>query len=394
MSYLAKLRDKGLLWCCRRVAGRLLQPLQRPIRRALGILRWISPTLNGLFSSTGLDDRRLLMIYDLSSQPFSIGDILVIQEASLVLREKYHLGSVDFALVYNPQRPASTDPSFAKITETNVLYHLASILPAAQVNQHHGSLFIFNSHSRLQRFISDSADLYQVWPSALKFAERQYMYYTVFNDLLHNYYEEHGTIPHLSCRQHMIDWAQTFYCQHVYPDLPVTVQLRNNKGFATHRNSRLECWLEFFRYCEERYQVKFVVVGALSEVDERMRQCSNVIIAKDYFTNIEQDLALIHSAAIHMGASSGPGAMAVFNGKPYLYVNTDPLPRLNVLVREGSFLRYEFANPLQRQTLGPETTELLIEEFDRIWNSIDVSKWMSPTTGDHKMEKEHLTWLR
>jgi hypothetical protein len=340
----------------------------------------------------------LLVIYNLSSQPFSIGDILVIQEASLVLREKYQLDLVDFVLVYDPKQPALRNPSFAAINEKNALFHLASVLPVAQVNQHLGSLFVFNSHLHLHRFIADNSDLYYyVWPSAWQFAQQDYLYYEVLNDLLYNYYKEHGTIPHLSCGQYLIDWALAFYQEQVYPQVPVTVQVRNNKAFGVHRNLNIECWLEFFQHCEERYPVKFVVICAVAEIDDRMRQCPNVVIAKDYHTSIEQDLALIHGAAIHMGASSGPGSMAVFNSKPYLIVNTDAVPHLhhpNLIIQEGEFLQYCFATPLQRFTVGPETSQLLIAEFARMWSAVDVASWRSSATSGAGSESALLTWLR
>jgi hypothetical protein len=353
------------------------------------------PTLGKLLLPTHSNDRRLLAIYDLSCQPFSIGDILVIQEASLVLRERHHLDTVDFAIVYDPKHPASSDPAYVSITERNVMYHLSSVLPVAQVNQHLGSLFVFNSHLHLQHFIADNADLYNVWPPAWKFAGREYLYYTVFNDLLYNCYNERGSIPHLACRRFLIDWAQAFYHGHVYPQVPVTVQIRNNKAFGTNRNLRLECWLEFFHYCEKRYPVKFVVVCALVEIDDRLRQCPNVVIAKDYHTGIEQDLALIQTAAIHMGASSGPGMIAVFNSKPYLLVNTDLVPHFyRDVVQEENFLRFFFASPLQHLAVGPETTELLIAEFAHMWAAVDIDSWKAYTNTENKLEREFFTWLR
>ena len=339
--------------------------------------------------STGTNEHRILMIYDLSSQPFSVGDILFYQEASLVLRERLSASMVDFALVYDPKNPAL--PFFTSIKEKNATYHLSSILPLGQVNQYHGSLFLFNSYLHLQRLIASCADLYHAWPPSWQ-TDRKYQYYTIINDLLYNYYKEHGAIPHLSCCQSIIDWARAFYREHISPLAPVTVQVRNNKMLHTHRNSRLECWLEFFRHCEERYPVKFVVVCSLAEVDDRLRQCPNAIIAKDYHTGIEHDLALIQTAAIHTGASSGPGVIALFNTKPYLFVNTDMAPHLyRGIVKEDGFLRHYFAGPLQRFSVGSETTELLIAEFARMWSAVDVDSWKKQ---EDKSENDFYSWLR
>ncbi|HEY0322893.1 MAG TPA: hypothetical protein VGC66_18200 [Pyrinomonadaceae bacterium] len=390
-GFFGKLREKGLAGTFRAGWTRMLAP----VRRFRIFLTWVFPSLGSRQLAERAKRRRLLMIYDLSSQPFSIGDILVFQEASLVLREREGLGEVDFALVYDPESPKFSHPGFSSITEENVLYHLASVLPAAQVNRHLGSLFIFNSHHQLQHFIHSNAEQYSVWPPALKLAAKEYFYYTVFNDLLYGYYKVYGRIPHLSCREFLFEWAEGFYEEHVYPNVPVTVQVRNNKKIGANRNLNMDAWLEFFRYCEQKYPVKFIVICSRSELDERLRSCPNVIVAKDELTGLEQDLALIQTAAIHMGASSGPGTMAIFGDKPYLLVNTDMVPeQYKDTVVEDNAVRFFFADPLQRLMVGTETTELLIKEFARMWESVDVAKWSSPASGEGKLQGAHLTWLR
>jgi hypothetical protein len=354
--------------------------------------------LGRLILPAGAGERRLLVIYDLSSQPFSIGDILVFQEASLVLRSIHNLGEVDFAIVYDPKNPGASDPVFASITETNVLFNLASILPVAQVNEHLGSLLVFNSHIQLHRFIADNGGFYHIWPSGWQASTREYLYYSVFNDLLYPYFKEHGSVPHLTCRQFLMDWARLFYKEHAHPQVPVTVNIRNNKVLGTHRNLDLDVWLQFFQFCETRYPAKFVVICATAEIDDRLRRCQNVIFAKDYRTGVEQDLALIRSSAIHMGASSGPATMAWFSSKPYLIVNTDLNPDLYhpvIVKHEENVISFAFATPVQRFTVGAETTGLLIKEFARMWEAIDVQPWQSrsermPDSANGVLE----TWLR
>jgi len=386
-----KLRDEGPVYVCRAIGNRLSEKAGRAFR----FLTWVFPTLGERKQSAARKQRRLLVIYDLSSQPFSIGDILVFQEAALVIREREQLGEVDFALVYDPQQPASSDPAFAGITEENVLYHMASVLPAAQMNLHLGSLFIFNSHHQLQRFVRQNAELYYVWPPALRIAGREYFYYTVFNELLYNYFKEHGNIPRLSCRDFLVEWAEAFYDEHVYPNVPVTVQIRNNRRIQTHRNLRMDCWLEFFRHCEDRYPVKFIVICSRNEIDDRLHECRNVVIAKDHLTSLEQDLALIHTAAIHMGASSGPGTMAIFGAKPYLLVNTSLVAdNYRDMIHEDNAVRFFFADPLQRLTFGAESTEMLVAEFARMFATVDVERWSSSAKHEAGLQKEALTWLR
>lgn len=370
---------RGLYLAARRKARPFLGPVYRPARSVVLFLPWLIPALGKLVS--GESERRLLMIYDTSSQPYSIGDFLIMQEAAIVLREKHRLDLVDFALVCDGRKPAPSDPAFAGINKGNALYHLASILPVAQINEHLGSVFIFDSKAQLHRHISDNASAYQVWPTAWQFATRQYLHYAIFNDLLMDHFKAHGSLPRLTCRSFLVEWAQRFHREHVFPAVPVTVNLRNNKNHHPDRNSNLDCWLEFFRHCETRYPVKFIVICARSEIDERLERCANVIIAKEFHSGIEEDLALIHTAAMHMGAGSGPVSMAWFNSKPYLMVNTRfergyAHPGM-IIQEEVDIQRFWFAGPMQRISPRPETVDLLVRQFALMWATIDLKFWES-----------------
>ena len=364
------------------------------LKKTIGIIAWLT-AIPRIPDKSNNEDRRMLMIYDLSSQPFNIGDFLILQEVSFAQCKRFNLSSVDVAIVYEPKHPGLAIPEFSSITEDNVLYHLSSILPVAQVNQNLGSLFIFNSHLQLERYITENAATYQMWPSALQYVSKEYSYYRALNDVLYDYFKDYVNIPHLRCRQFLVEWASEFYRNNLCSCIPVTVNLRNNKLFGTHRNSIMDCWLNFFKHCSGRYPVKFIVICALHEIDERMRHLDNVIIAKDFHTSIEHDLTLISTSAIHMGASSGPFSMAWFGDKPYLMFNWSADPKdYKCLIEDNGFYRFIFSAPFQRMTKEPETTELLIKEFGAIWGSIDHSKYEINNYSASNIQKEPLTWLR
>jgi hypothetical protein len=353
--------------------------------RLFRFLAWVLPT-----SREG--ERRLLVVYDLAYQPYSIGDIIHVQEAALALREIHDAGMIDFAMVYDHHDPSPIDEAYAGINRDNVHHYLSSLLPVLQVNAYLGSVMIFNSHEQLEKYVSDNKNRYVVWPSAGKYASGLYLNYLIFNEVLYGYYQIHGSIPSLTCRPFLRDAAFSFFYRHVWPDIPVTVQMRNNPSYGTHRNAHIESWIEFFNGCRGRYPVKFVVICSLSEVDNRLRECSNVIIAKDQHTNIELELAMIHEAAMHMGSSSGMATMAEFNDKPYFIVNTDiNLERYKGMIREDNFVRFFFASPFQRFSFGQETPELLAEQFERMMSTVDTGKWWSPETIAKHKEQNTLT---
>jgi hypothetical protein len=352
----------------------LVRTLGRRVKTAAALLRWHFRAFSDLVATDALSGRRrLLVIYDFSSQPFSIGDILVIQEASLVLRQVAGVDRVDLALVYDPASPVVPDPAFSEIGSENFLWHLSTVLQAAQVNPHLGSLFLFDSHRRLEEFASGNLDIYDVWPPLLQYANREYLYYRVFNEVLFDYFQREKALPQLKLRSPARAWSRAFIERHVGSDVPVTVQIRRNPA-NPERDTHSDSWISFFQFSLGRYPVKFLIICAQHEVDARLRQCPNVIVAKDHCTNVEQDLALVDAAAIHMGASSGPGVIAIFNDKPYCQFNTNlQLDRYKGSILEGNRGRLFFSKSTQSFLFGRETPDLIAEEFERMWKVIEPS---------------------
>lgn len=320
----------------------------------------------------GSHESKLLIIYDLSSQPFSVGDILIVQEASLVLRESHKLKKIDFAVVYDPSKPVVADPAFSYIDPESFLFHLSSILQAAQVNPYLGSFFLFDSHSSLESYVADNKSNYQVWPSLGLYASREYLFYHCFNELFYQFYEANRKLPNLGSRPAAKSWVFEFLRAHVQSPVVGTVQLRRNLN-NPERNSNYDAWLGFFRYCADHYPVKFVVICAPAEIDPKLRDLPNVVIAKDHYTSLELDLALIEAADFHMGASSGPSTIAQFNGKPYCVFGWKIDPAVfKDLTHDRHRHRFYFSTPFQNWIVEEENTELLIKEFQNIWKEVQA----------------------
>jgi len=338
------------------------------LRRTFRTFKWaMSP-----YAST--EKKRLLLIYDFASQPFSLGDILIFQEAALVLRDKHRLSAIDLALVYDPANPVVSDPAFAHIGPENFLVHLTSILPAAQINPHLGSLLLFDSHRRLEIFVSDNIDEYFVWPSLADYVSREYLFYECFNRIFAEHHAKHGSLPALRSRPAIADWAKQFLQLHCGGMTPVSVQLRRNPATPA-RNSDYDSWLGFFSDSARRYPAKFFVICSATEVVPALRGLPNVVVAKDHYTTLEQDLALIEACSIHMGPSSGPGTMAMFNERPYCMFGFDTSPQLiDGFIQEEHRVRYPFAKPDQYWIRENETRELIEQEFSRLWAGIARGK--------------------
>ena len=190
-----------------------------------------------------------------------------------------------------------------------------------------------------------------------------------FNDVLFAYFQKFGTVPNLASRSPVRAWAKQFIDKYVAPEVAVTVQLRRNPANPA-RNSDYDAWRTFFKESSNRYPVRFVVICAHHEMDANLGDLPNVEFAKDHCTSVEQDLALIEEASMHIGASSGPGVMAIFNKKPYCFFNTGmQLDLYRGVIHEANASRLFFATSQQRFIHGRESAAILMAEFDRMWSS-------------------------
>lgn len=344
--------------------------------------------------------KRLLLVYDTSSQPLSIGDLIIFQAGAMALLAEVNLNKVDFIILYDPASPVSSDKTYSDIDAENIFYYLSSVLPVCQINPNLGSMLIFDSRQILSKFIVDNLDYYEVWPSSWKFSSKDYLYYDMMDNVLYKYYQNFGKNIQLKSRPFLSHWAFEYFETEINSAIPVTVNLRNNNTYQKHRNANLEAWLSFFKDCQNKYPVKFIIICALKERDERFRELDNVVFTKDSAIGLEQELALIENSVMHMGVGSGPISMAWFGSKPYLMVNTKYPPGYykneDMLVNiDRNISRFCFGTDFQRICPDIETTEFLIEQFAILMRAVDIMNWRN-IAKKNLSDKNIIstTWLR
>jgi hypothetical protein len=353
-----------------------------------------------IFSPLLAPKKRLLLVYDTSSQPLSIGDLIIFQAGAMALSAEANLNKVDFIILYDPISPVSSDKTYSDIDAENIFYYLSSVLPISQINPNLGSLMIFDSRQILCKFIVDNFDSYEVWPSSWKFSSKDYLYYDMMDNVLYKHYQNFGKNIQLKSRPFLSSWAFEYFETQISSAIPVTVNLRNNNAYQKHRNANLEAWLSFFKDCQHKYPVKFIVICALNERDARFADLDNVLCTKDYGIGLDQELALIQNSAMHMGVGSGPISMAWFGSNPYLMVNTKYPPgyfkHKDMLVSvDRNISRFCFGTEFQRISSDLETAEFLIEQFAILIAAVDVMNWRSIVKKNLRDKNIFsATWLR
>lgn len=262
-----------------------------------------------------------MIVYDLRTQPLSVGDFLNYMEVGEVI------GDRDLAFSYDPASPVIRSHAFAHINAGNFMQHFAPYLSFTD------KVFTKRVHGS--------------WPPDGK--RGQYLHYYIHNEVLK------GGVKPLTMKS--LPWATEFLKKH---DANYVIQVRNNSR-TTNRNSNWMAWAQFMRRRKER----FVVVGYKGEQNHEIR-LPNVVIAKDFDTTMEQDMALVEAADVFMGASSGPATVAIFNSKPYRVFNTNVFAGwVDGYIMEGGRGHFRFSIENQVMIKGPESADLIEKEFEQ-----------------------------
>lgn len=337
-------------------------------RQMIGHIGWIMPAFRFLLHSVIRSEKRILAIWDFRTVPYSIGDLIIFHERINILRLTHKVDKVDICFVYEPDKPARK-AGLQGVTPDNFHYHFPPLVSTVYLTPHIGSFFLFDSHRHLEEFVADNAGKYYVWPGIKDYINKYKSYRDNF-DFVQDFYRKNGFIPYIDCRAGTLEWAYTFYKKHVLPDYPVVVHLRNNPRSGAERNACLDAWLKFFKFCEGKFDVKFIMIGSTKEIDNRFRNLPNVLISKDYATTVEKDAVLAYSSLIDLGISSGLSAMVYFSQTPYIMFNYR-LAHENLPHGEN----FPFATELQKLVWIPETTEILIEEFSKLFPRVSKTDW-------------------
>ena len=224
----------------------------------------------------------------------------------------------------------------------------------------------------LQEFVHNSSCLYKVWPLMDGQGGQDHNYGTTL--YTQSFFDKHSFIPYLSCKEEVIRWAMEFLQNHVFPDMPVVIHLKNNPNEENCSNANSDVWFSFFKACNLHYDVKFILIGN-EEIDSRILDLPNTLLASAFGSGLSRDLALIQTAYIFMGMASGPCQMAIFSDVAYvIYKNPDHHAK-EMQLEMGSEDRFSFGSSLQRLLRVFETQEELMSVFDFLYTNVDRSVW-------------------
>lgn len=280
----------------------------------------------------------LKLIYDFSTQPFSIGDVLSFQVMGNILCEQQGIEKFDMVLTYDPRQPVTKVGAFAHVTSGNFLELAKPLMDAASVSARVENVSLC-THDALPNCIGTAT----CWPS-LKTGG--YVFYQIMQSVLARYIER-GNIPWLLLKKE----SNGDY---------VSVQLRC-KPTDPRRDSNYDAWKDFFAANRD---TEFRIVGDATERDAKLL-ADNVSFCKDNYSTVNDDLQTIRAAKFHMGATSGPCVVPMFNSKPYtLYNSCNGQDRAAGFTYQDGKGRFVWSQPSQFVRRERETFALLQSDFE------------------------------
>jgi hypothetical protein len=315
---------------------------------------------------------RQLAVYDCALQP-TLGEFCIFLQASLSLSAHLGIEDVDLCLVNDPSLIRNRDFAPLMTNDGALRAKIFELLPMTQLHPNIRSIIVVDR-------IQDAVDLARrtekpyksCWRPCEALASGKYMYYSDLT-LLDQLHHGKQVVPRLRARPPVADWAKQFLSEHCAGGIPVTVNLRSNPTHCVNRNMDARVWRNFFDQTASRHAATFFLLGAASEDFSLFRGCRNAVVTKDWHTSVEQDLALIEYAGLHIGCCSGPSIHPLFiDDKPTLIVRSDVVPDLPnyhgsmMWDDTGTHLLFSFGSPNYRSTARPETVEFLTAEFDRM----------------------------
>ena len=338
------------------------------------------------------NEKKILAIADFRAVGFALGFYIHFQ--MILLCEAYlnRINKIDFAFVYNPEKPVSHWKDASLVNSNNFHLHFAELIPLLNINPKLGSVFVFNSHNDFESFLKINSKNYILRPSLFNYVNKNKITRDNFS-LFRNFYLRHKFLPKLEISNFVSLWTKAFIKKYAKGKYVIAVNLRSNPFFDNKRNAIISAWEQFFAYCFKKHpDVIFVILGRKNEITEELK-LPNVIFAQDHNINIQHTLSFIKHSLFYMATSSGPASFAILSDYiPYI-ITSFRAPDISYnynWFKPGSFLPWQ-NKELQKLVWEKESPQILIKEFENLFGKVDKEKWGKELDLDN-IDESILNW--
>lgn len=251
-----------------------------------------------------LRDFHLGFVFDLSYNPFSVGDFLVFCLAcrtSLAVMGSHQ--KPIFVLIGNEESHGVSEVYKGSDAEKFFITRLAQVAPLVTLIHLETSFLVLRDLQDYKLLTQLGKPIRVIWPPPEQLRKKAYTFYasaelainleSQLNSTQINFPEYIDTTVKHFTRTLLMRYKRI-----------VTVNLRIDNEVSPIRNSNLLDWNSFFANAVGDGTL-FVYIASRSQVCDSIRKRSNVVWSGDLREDILIDLALMKASAFHLGASSG-----------------------------------------------------------------------------------------
>jgi len=301
-------------------------------------------------------NKKILAYWDFNQRMSKLGDFITYLEYLNILRYEIHINNeknknIDLCFIDDDNHYNKKDKRFHKTYNFKKIINYIS-----NINNNIDSVIFFRSNAEFNNFYLQNKKRYIRWPPTVSGT------LIVDGRKIEKFYRKNNFIPLLDIPKVIKQEIYSFYEKQVYPSLPIIIHIRNNKEHDNRRNTGITEIKKFLEYYQKKDLYKFIIICNKTEIPEEFRKLKNVIFSKDYFSDIEYDLALIKTSYLSIFPSSGMACMAWFCDVPFIQHGPHGRDRFTRPKKGG----YDFFNKYQRHFENYVTAKWLIDTFERL----------------------------
>jgi len=314
---------------------------------------------------------RALGIMDFRYAPIALGDTVTWLTKLQVLARSHGVKKIEGLISVPPYGWLSQ-----YVTSYNYVEAVQNILPAFLCAPMMSSLRVYSSPTNAasaQRILGSLLARAPSWPSLFSHFRRNLDYQSHFK--INEFFRRHQWIPKLASPKGFRAETEAFKKTHIGGRTPVVINIRQSALTGTPatlmRDSPADVWHEFLVRAQKLWpSVVFVLVGDFSAWERRIGLLPNVLVPRVFGYGLGHELTLLLDGSPFFGSSSGFAAVATFSDVPYCitrfqYGASGYMKGMGF--SHGSD-HYPFAAANQWLSWVPETVDLLVDLFARLWN--------------------------
>lgn len=322
---------------------------------------------NALLASMPHD--RFAAFFDFGYQHYALGDVLTTMVNLACRAEEAGCSGMDIYVHILPYAPSA--PQQGHITPDNYLTHLDNLFPAFLCNPLPGSIHLLRDFGLQAGLVLEQirASGVPAWPTLDQHLLRQ-MNYPISHKLINEFHSRHGRLPQLGAPRGYGKWAGQWR-RSVFSDRFLVCVNPRQSGLTTtpstlYRDAPMDEWVAFFTRAHRTHpDVHFVLLGAYAETDRRLLGLENVTSLRAQGYGLAHELALLATADMFMGTSSGFATMATFGDVPYFITGVEPVFSQYAEIPVGA-KAYPFAAPHQYLHWAREDATMMLEYLARV----------------------------